>query len=76
MESNPEYAQIAQSRLKEPIPEPTAAPAVADDQNAPDEITPETADDAAAASVPSTPMAVTPRPKRKRVKAAPEAKAA
>lgn len=56
-ESNPEYAAIATSRLKEPAPELAPATPVPDEQEGPDEITPETADDA---------PAPTARPKRKR----------
>ena len=47
VEINPEYAQIATSRLKTPEPEPApAATAPADEEQAPDEITPEASDDA------------------------------
>jgi len=73
-ESNPEYAAIAASRLKEPVPEPTPATPVAEEQDGPDEITPETGDDATA----SAPVVAPARPKRKHVTKpkAPEAKAA
>lgn len=59
VESNPEYAQIATSRLKTPEPEP-AAPAtpVADEEQGPDEITPDASDDA-------TPSAPAKKPVRK-----------
>jgi site-specific DNA-methyltransferase (adenine-specific) len=50
VEINPEYAAIATSRLKTPEPEPTpATTAVADEEQAPDEITPEVSDDATSA---------------------------
>jgi len=69
VEINPEYAQIATSRLKTPEPEPTPATPVADEEQAPDEITPEVSDDATPAATPPK------KPTRKRA-AKPKAPAA
>ena len=56
VEINPEYAQIATSRLKTPEQEPApATPAVPDEEQGPDEITPATGDDAAPPAPPKKP---------------------
>jgi site-specific DNA-methyltransferase (adenine-specific) len=76
VEINPEYAAIAASRLKEPAPEPVPAPAtVPDDQQAPDEITPETSD-ATSDTTPAQPAPKRALPKRKAARIAAVGKAA
>jgi site-specific DNA-methyltransferase (adenine-specific) len=63
VEINPEYAAIATSRLKTPEPEPAPpTTSVADEEQAPDEITPAASDDAAPADVAASPK----KPTRKR----------
>ena len=60
VEINPEYAQIATSRLKTPEPEPapaTTTTAPADEEQAPDEITPEASDDAVPTPTPQKKIA-------------------
>jgi DNA modification methylase len=69
VESDPKYAEIATSRVKTPEPaEPT--PAIPDEEQAPDEITPQTSDEATPA-----PTAIPPKPKRTKTKKAPEVQA-
>ncbi|HSQ03688.1 MAG TPA: DNA methyltransferase [Burkholderiales bacterium] len=63
VEINPEYAAIATSRLKEPLPPAPAATQVSDEEEAPDEITPETADDTAAPEPAPKPRRAAPRRK-------------
>jgi len=46
VEIDPKYVEIANSRLKEPAPPAAPAQPVADEETAPDEITPATSDDA------------------------------
>lgn len=76
VESNPEYAQIATSRLKAPEPEPAPTTiAVADEEQGPDEITPEESDDTAPPAAPRKPIRKRP-PKPKAPAAAPEGKVA
>ena len=75
VEINPEYTQIATSRLKTPEPEQASAMAsVADEEQAPDEITPEASDDATPAPPPQKKVVRKRAPKPK-APTAPEVKA-